>query len=67
VGEFYVSVRIPFVLEKIVRANSLEEAKKIAEQLEPEDFDNFHNFYEWLGSNWSQIAEKVTVEEISNH
>lgn len=62
--QFYIYVKVPFILEKVVEASSIEEARKIAERLEPTDFDNFHNFYEWLGSNWSEFADKIEVEEL---
>lgn len=62
--KYYVSVRVPFVLETVVEAKSEEELEEKLENLEPEDFENFHNFYEWLGSNWNQIKDRIEVEKI---
>ena len=60
---YIVRAKAQFVLEKVIRAKNMEEAWKIAKQLEPDEFNNFHNFYEWLGSNWREIAENIEVEE----
>ena len=60
---YVVRAKAQFVLEKVIRAKNMEEAWKIAKQLEPDEFDNFHDFYEWLGSNWREIAEDIEVEE----
>ena len=59
---FLVRVKVDFALEKEISAKDLEEARKVAHNLEPDEFDNFHNFYEWLGSNWRNIAENLEIE-----
>ena len=59
---YIVRAKAQFVLVKEIRAENMEEAWKIAKQLEPDEFDNFHNFYEWLGSNWRNIAENLETE-----
>ena len=59
---YVIRAKAQFVLEKVIRAKN-KEAWKIAKQLEPDEFDNFHDFYEWLGSNWREIAENIEVEE----
>jgi len=62
--EFEVSVDINFTLYKVIEAENEEEAKKIAENLEPDQFDNFHEFYEWLGFEWKRVIKKVEVEKL---
>ncbi len=63
---FCVSVPVLFVLEKIVEAGSLEEVVKMVERLEPEDFDNFGDFYEWLGSKWEELRKRNLRIKIEN-
>lgn len=63
--KFYICVEVPYTLWKVAEASSIEEARKIAEQLEPTDFDNFDYFYEWLGNNWNEFAGKIEIEEIN--
>jgi len=58
--KFVVSVPIEFRLEKVIEAKDEEEARKIAESLEPEDFENFHFFYEHLGDVWKD--RKIEIE-----
>ncbi len=56
--KFYVGVKIPFTLEQIIRATNLEEAQQKALDLEPDDFDNFHRFYDFVGDEYRKLKRK---------
>lgn len=60
--KYLIRVKVPFELNKIVEAENFEEARRKALELEPDEFDNFDLFYEWLGDSWRRISENVVVE-----
>ena len=61
--EFIVSIPVHFQLEKVIKARDEEEARRIAENLNPEDFENFDTFYEYLGDMWK--SRKIVVKKLS--
>ena len=62
--KFLVMVETDFKLWKYIEAEDEEEAKRIAEKLEPDEFENFHDFYEWLGHEWKRLRENVKIERV---
>lgn len=61
--KFLVQVKAEFKLWKYIEAENEEEARRRAEELEPDEFENFHDFYEWLGHEWRRIRENMRIEE----
>lgn len=59
--KFLISVKVPFSLDKEIEAKDQEEAEKIAEELEPQEFDNFHSFYEYLGSEFKNLVPEIDL------
>ncbi|RLI20474.1 hypothetical protein DRO54_06210 [Candidatus Bathyarchaeota archaeon] len=60
--KFLVRVKVPFELYKEIEAKDVLEAIEIANKLNPEEFDNFDNFYEWLGSNWKERRVMIDMD-----
>lgn len=63
--KFLVSVRVPFSLETVIEARDKEEARRVAMELEPDQFDNFHTFYEYLGDEFRHLKHDMEIEELS--
>lgn len=63
-GKYVVSIPVKFDLYTVIEANSREEALDKAKKIEPSKFLNFYSFYEWLGSEWDRLIEKVEVYEV---
>jgi len=61
--KYLVSVPVKWSLDTVIEARNMEEAKEIADKLDPTEFDNFHFFYEWLGCEWRRLKEDMTIEE----
>lgn len=62
---FVASVRVPFSLDTVVEAGSKEEARQKAMELEPDQFDNFHTFYEYLGDEFRHLKNDMEIEELN--
>jgi hypothetical protein len=63
--EFIVNVPVHWSLNKLIRARNREEAERIAEGLEPDEFENFHGFYEFLGDEWSELKDRMEIIELN--
>lgn len=62
--KFEVSTKVEYTLNKTIEAETPEEAIEKAQQLEPDDFENFNEFYEWLGFEWRNAKEGMTAEAV---
>ena len=61
---YEVATTVEYCLTKKIEAKTPEEAIRKAQQLEPTAFENFDNFYEWLGDEWRNAKYNMTAEEL---
>ncbi|KKM62397.1 hypothetical protein LCGC14_1522130 [marine sediment metagenome] len=61
---FEVATTVNYTLTKKIEAKTPEEAIEKAQELDPDAFENFNEFYEWLGFEWSNAKDGMTAEEL---
>ena len=61
---YEVEVKVEYSLTKKIEAKTPEEAIRKAQELDPDAFETFNEFYEWLGYEWSNAKERMTAEEL---